>query len=222
MISERCLAPTGTIRSTRFDAGRDSGGPIRRSRTGGRRTSPRQLRLASLGTRDSGRGSRPSWPKRTSTRSGGSPAPRSAPTSAATTPRGHASRPPPPGCAARSAASGPPAPWRSAGRSTQPAARPAVRFTPRTNGGLAPLLGDRGVNLRHLRLLRGVRPDAYLMVAAGQRLYAPSLEELAEIAECAREADDPIELLRARGEGGCRPLSGRECERFLRALRPPR
>jgi hypothetical protein len=31
-----------------------------------------------------------------------------------------------------------------------------------------------------------VRPDAYLIVAAGQRLYAPTLEELAEIAECDR------------------------------------
>jgi hypothetical protein len=67
-----------------------------------------------------------------------------------------------------------------------------------------------------------VLPDAYLMVAAGQRLYALNLEELAEIADCAIEADDPIELLGARDEGGWRPLSGRESERFLRALPPPR
>jgi hypothetical protein len=32
-----------------------------------------------------------------------------------------------------------------------------------------------------------MRPRAYLIVAAGQRLYAPTLEELAEIAEWAIE-----------------------------------
>jgi hypothetical protein len=62
-----------------------------------------------------------------------------------------------------------------------------------------------------------VRPDAYLIVAAGQRLYAPTPEELAEIAECALEAGDPIEQLRAR-DGAGRPLRGHEFERFLRAL----
>ena len=36
-----------------------------------------------------------------------------------------------------------------------------------------------------IRASRGVRPDAYLIVAAGQPLYAPTLEQLAEIAECA-------------------------------------
>jgi hypothetical protein len=66
-----------------------------------------------------------------------------------------------------------------------------------------------------------VRADAYLIVAAGQFLFAPSPEELAEIAECAFEAGDRIELLRARDEGRWRPLSDRELERFLRSL-PPR
>jgi hypothetical protein len=63
-----------------------------------------------------------------------------------------------------------------------------------------------------------VRPDAYLIVAAGRPLYAPTPEELAEIAECALEAGDRIELPRARDEGEWRLLSGREFERFLRAL----
>jgi hypothetical protein len=63
-----------------------------------------------------------------------------------------------------------------------------------------------------------VRPDAYLMIAAGQRLYAPTLEELAEIAECAARADDPIELLRARTPRGWRLLSDEEFDRFLRLL----
>jgi hypothetical protein len=63
-----------------------------------------------------------------------------------------------------------------------------------------------------------VRPDAYLIVAAGRRLYAPTPEELAEIAECALEAGDRIELVRARDGGAWRPLSGHELERFMRAL----
>jgi hypothetical protein len=67
-----------------------------------------------------------------------------------------------------------------------------------------------------------VRPDAYSIVAGGQRLYAPTPEELFEIAECALEAGDPIEALRTRAERGWRLLSGREVERFLRALNPPR
>jgi hypothetical protein len=46
-----------------------------------------------------------------------------------------------------------------------------------------------------------VRPDAYLIVAAGQRLYAPTPEELAKIAECAFEAADEIEGLRAHAAG---------------------
>ena len=45
-------------------------------------------------------------------------------------------------------------------------------------------------------------PDAYLIVAAGQRLYAPTLEELAEIAEYAARAGDPIQLLYARTPRG--------------------
>jgi hypothetical protein len=65
---------------------------------------------------------------------------------------------------------------------------------------------------------RGMRPHAFLIVAAGQRLYAPTLEELAEIAECAARADDPIELLRARTPRGWRLLSDEEFDRFLRLL----
>jgi hypothetical protein len=56
-----------------------------------------------------------------------------------------------------------------------------------------------------------VWPDAYLIVAAGRALYAPMLDEFAEIAECAIEAGDPIELLRARTRKGWRPLG---CEQF--------
>jgi hypothetical protein len=68
-----------------------------------------------------------------------------------------------------------------------------------------------------------MRPDGYLIVAASQLLFATSPEELAEIAECAFEAGDRIELLRARDEGSWRPPSDREFERFLRSLplRPP-
>jgi hypothetical protein len=40
----------------------------------------------------------------------------------------------------------------------------------------------------------GVRPRAYLIVAAGQRLDAPTL---AEIAERPTSVGDPIELVRA-------------------------
>jgi hypothetical protein len=63
-----------------------------------------------------------------------------------------------------------------------------------------------------------VRPDAYLIVAAGQRLYALTPEELAEIAECAHRAGDRIELVFAQDGGAWRPLRGRDFERFLRAL----
>jgi hypothetical protein len=63
-----------------------------------------------------------------------------------------------------------------------------------------------------------MRPDANLLVAGGQRLYAPTLEELAEIAECANRAGDTIELLRARAPRGWRRLRDEECGRFLRLL----
>jgi len=63
-----------------------------------------------------------------------------------------------------------------------------------------------------------VRPDAYLIVAAGQRLYASTPEELAEIAECALGAGDRIELVRARDGGAWRPRRGRGLGRFPRAL----
>jgi hypothetical protein len=63
-----------------------------------------------------------------------------------------------------------------------------------------------------------MRPHDYLIVAAGQPLHAPTLEELAEIAECAARADDPTELLRARTPRGWRLLSDEEFDRFLRLL----
>jgi hypothetical protein len=63
-----------------------------------------------------------------------------------------------------------------------------------------------------------MRPRAYLIVAAGQRLYAPTLEELAEIAECAARAGDPIELLRAGTPRGWRLLRDEEFGRFVRLL----
>ena len=59
-----------------------------------------------------------------------------------------------------------------------------------------------------------MRPHAFLIVAAGQRLYAPTLEELAEIAECAARAGDPIELLRASSPRGWRVLGDEEFGRF--------
>ena len=63
-----------------------------------------------------------------------------------------------------------------------------------------------------------MRADAYLIVAAGRRLYAPTLAELAEIAECAIDAGDPIQLPRVRHAGRWRPLREREFERFLHLL----
>jgi hypothetical protein len=43
-----------------------------------------------------------------------------------------------------------------------------------------------------------MRSQPYLIVAANQRFYAASLEELAEIAECVLRVGDPVELPRAR------------------------
>ena len=63
-----------------------------------------------------------------------------------------------------------------------------------------------------------MRPQAYLAVAAGQALYAPTLEALAEIAECATCVGDPIALVRARAPGGWRLLSDDEFDRFLGLL----
>jgi hypothetical protein len=63
-----------------------------------------------------------------------------------------------------------------------------------------------------------VWPDAYLIVVAGRALYAPMLDEFAEIAECAIEAGDPIELLRARTRKGRRPLGREQFGRFVRLL----
>jgi hypothetical protein len=53
-----------------------------------------------------------------------------------------------------------------------------------------------------------MQAQRYLILAANQRLYAASLEELAEIAECALGVRDPIELPRARCPRGWRRLSG--------------
>jgi hypothetical protein len=63
-----------------------------------------------------------------------------------------------------------------------------------------------------------MRPDAYLLVAAGNALYAPTLEEFAEIAECAVAAGDEIELVRARERCGWRLPSDEELGGFLRLL----
>lgn len=60
--------------------------------------------------------------------------------------------------------------------------------------------------------------DRYLLVAAGQQLYAPTLDELAEIAQCAVAAGDPIERVRARAPQGWRPLNDEEFGEFLRLL----
>ena len=63
-----------------------------------------------------------------------------------------------------------------------------------------------------------MRPDAYLIVAASGRLYAPTLAELAEIAEFAIDAGDPIELARVGQAGRWRPLREREVERLMHLL----
>jgi hypothetical protein len=55
----------------------------------------------------------------------------------------------------------------------------------------------------------------YLIVAAGQRLYAPTLNKVAEIAQCATCAGDRIESLRVRAARGWRPLSDDEPCRLL-------
>jgi hypothetical protein len=60
--------------------------------------------------------------------------------------------------------------------------------------------------------------DRYLLVAAGQCLYAPSLDELAEVAQCAIGAGDPIERVRARAPQGWRLLTDEEFGEFLRLL----
>jgi hypothetical protein len=60
--------------------------------------------------------------------------------------------------------------------------------------------------------------ETYLLVAVGKRLYAPSLEELAEIAECAIVAGDEIEALGARTASGWRALGRGEFGRFLGLL----
>jgi hypothetical protein len=59
-----------------------------------------------------------------------------------------------------------------------------------------------------------VQARDYLIVAAGQRLYAPTLEELAEIAQCAIFAGDPVDSLRVRAARGWRPLNDDELGRL--------
>jgi hypothetical protein len=66
--------------------------------------------------------------------------------------------------------------------------------------------------------LPGLRPDDYLIVATGRLLHAPTLAELAEIAECAIAAGDRIESLRARTAGGSRLFSPEESQGFSRLL----
>jgi hypothetical protein len=62
-----------------------------------------------------------------------------------------------------------------------------------------------------------VRADAYLIVAAGRRLDAPTLDGLAEVA--VRDRRGRPSQAPTRGEAGrWRPLRGRELERFLPAL----
>jgi hypothetical protein len=58
--------------------------------------------------------------------------------------------------------------------------------------------------------------DRYLLIAAGHRLYAPTLDELAEIAQCAIQAGDPIEQVRASTPEGWRLLSDEEFGELLR------
>ncbi len=61
----------------------------------------------------------------------------------------------------------------------------------------------------------------YLLWAAGERLVAESLEELAEIYECAIDAGDAIERLRAvECDGRARRLSEREFGRLLELAYP--
>jgi hypothetical protein len=75
-----------------------------------------------------------------------------------------------------------------------------------------------GANPQRLPPSDGVRPDAYLIVAAGELLHAPTLAELAEIAECAIAAGDRAESLRARTASGWRLLSRDEWQDFSRLL----
>lgn len=55
----------------------------------------------------------------------------------------------------------------------------------------------------------------YLLWVAGERLVAESLEELAELYECAIDAGDAIERLRAFDGNLVRPLSENEFARLL-------
>jgi hypothetical protein len=63
-----------------------------------------------------------------------------------------------------------------------------------------------------------VRPDAYLIVAAGQGPHAPTPAGVAEIAECAIAAGDEIERLRARTATRWRPLGREKFGSFVRLL----
>jgi hypothetical protein len=73
---------------------------------------------------------------------------------------------------------------------------------------------ERGDEFDRIRPSGVMRADAYLIVAAGHRLHAATLEELAEIAQCALLARDPIESLGAHRTRGWRPLRAEELGRF--------
>ena len=75
-----------------------------------------------------------------------------------------------------------------------------------------------GAKLRLAPGFSGHRAGAHLVVAGGQRLYAPTLEELAEIAQCASRVGDPIELLVARTARSRGLLRDDEFAHFLRLL----
>lgn len=87
---------------------------------------------------------------------------------------------------------------------------------PQAAAGDAPRVCLSGGDLELVVPLEPV--DRYLLVAAGQRLYAPTLDELAEIAQCAIAAGDPIERVRARAREGWRLLTDEEFGEFLRLL----
>jgi len=85
----------------------------------------------------------------------------------------------------------------------------------------APSARDRGIKGGEVGPLGPsppAKPDAYLILAAGQWLHATTIAELAEIAECAIAASDRIELAYAQSTNGWRRLTEAELERFLLSL----
>ncbi len=59
------------------------------------------------------------------------------------------------------------------------------------------------------------------MRAGGQLLEAWSIAELAELVQCAHDADDDVDLLRVRDRGGLRLLRPGEFAALLVCLSPP-